>query len=567
MSVRERLLKAGERSPFSALVRIQLKSEFGIRGLSEKLGLGKRPQFVYLYLALLGIALMSFFGVLYSMFYSFAEMAMLLGQPGLVVMMTVAAGQALVVFVGISGIMSILYDSRDLETLQAMPFTPKQIMSAKVLCAYFPQLLSVAFVALPSFIALGSVLDSPLFWVSAPFIVLATPCIPTALSLILVVPLMKLTSRSKRRDFFRVVLGLVFFALVIGFQYVNMNMVKDPQGFVQLLMERNGIIQALSVYYPPLRWAALATTSDAPLTLLANLVLYVGVSVAALVLVTSVSQRWFLGGIARDVRRAAPAAKGKAGAREVSIGGGSLLMSLIAKEHRTMVRNSNWLLVTLTNLTIVPLMLLISSFGAGKGELSVALEQLRTMIPTEFLVLAVAAVQGLTVSLNQVASTGLSREGTLFFLSKTLPVSPRVQARAKLLYSMGFALVQLVILMASFVFILRPDPITLALTAGLALLVSWPVSALCLINDLMSPKLKWTNPQQAMKGNFNTLIAGIFSAAYLAAFYFGVRALYPRVLTGWALYGLVGAALLVTGVLLHRGMESFAVSRYKSIEL
>jgi len=567
MSLRERLFKTGERSPFSALVRIQMKSEFGIRGLSDKLGLGKRTQSAYLYLVLMGFAFFTLFGVMYSIFYSFAKMAVALGQPGLLVMMTVTAGQALVVFVGISGLMSILYDSDDLETLQSMPFTPRQVMSAKVLCAYLPQLFAVAAVAVPSFIALGSVLNSPLLWVSAPFVVLVTPCIPAALSLLLVVPLMKITSRSKRRDSFRVVFGLVFFALVIGFQYVNMNMVQDPEGFVQALMQRNGVIQQLAVYYPPLKWAALAMTSDVPLTLLANLGLYVGVSLGALVFVTSVSQRWFLGGISRDVRRTTPATSRKAGAKEVSIGGGSVLMSLIAKEHKTMVRNSNWLLVTLINLTIVPLMLLISSFGANKGELAVVLEQMRQMFPTEFLVLGLAAIQGLTVALNQVASTGLSREGTLFVLSKTLPVSPRVQARAKLLYSMGFALVQLAILLASFVFILRPDPVTLVLTAVFALLVSWPVSIICLMNDMLSPKLKWTNPQQAMKGNFNTLVAGLSSAAYLAVFYFGVRNLYPGIVTGWTLYGLVGAGLLVTGAILHQGMESLAVSRYRSIEL
>mgnify|MGYP000916645399 CR=1 FL=1 len=150
---------------------------------------------------------------------------------------------------------------------------------------------------------------------------------------------------------------------------------------------------------------------------------------------------------------------------------------------------------------------------------------------------------------------------------ESLPVSPQVQVRGKLLYSLGFAVIQLAILTASVGFVLRPDTATLLLAAALALLVSWPVSAICLMNDLVSPKLSWTNPQQAMKGNFNTLIAGVVSLLYLGAFYFGVRALYPAVLTGWALYVVVGGALVLTGGLLHKGMEALASSRYKSIEL
>lgn len=564
----ERLLRTGERGPFSALMRLQIKTEFGMRGMSDKLGLGKKPKAAYLYLALMGFAFIPLLGVMYAMFESLASMAISMGQPGLPVILTVTSAQALVMFIGISGLMSILYESQDLETLQSMPLTSRQIMSAKVLSAYLPQLFTAAVVALPSFIALGLKLDSPLFWLSAPVVLLTTPCIPTALALLVLVPLMKATSRSKRRDSFRVVFGLVLFALVIGFQYLNMNMTRDPQGFVQALMQRNGLIQAMAGYFPPLRWAALALTADAPLTLLGNMALYAGVSVGALVLVTSVSQRWFLGGISRDVRRTAPAKTGKAGvAHEVSIGSSSVLRSLIAKEHRTMVRNSNWLLVTLTNLTIVPLMMLISSFGAGKSEIATLLDQVRAMVPAEYLVLGIAAAQGLTVSLNQVASTGVSREGPQFVLSKTLPVSPRLQARGKLLYSMGFALVQLVILLVSFGFVLRPDVGTLALAAGLALLASWPVSVICLMNDLLFPKLNWTNPQQAMKGNFNAMIAMLFSALYLAAFYFGVRALYPSVLTGWALYAAVGGALVLTGGLLQKGMESLALSKYKSIEL
>lgn len=568
MSARsEKLLLGRGRSPLSSLIRLQIKSEFGIRGMSDKLGLGKNPKTAYLYLAALGMALVSMFAVVYNMFDTLAQTAIGAGQPGLQVILTITAAQGLVMFVGISGLMSILYDSDDLETLQSMPFTARQIMWAKVLSAYLPQLAVAAAVALPSMIALGLRLGSPTYWAFAPIVLLTTPCIPTALALFAIVPLMRLTSRSKRRDTFRIVFGLVFFVLVIAFQYLNMSMVRDPQALVQALMQRNGLIQSVAGYYPPLKWAAFALTSETPLAGLGNTALFAGVSIAVLFFVTSVSQRWFLGGVSRDVRRAAPAKKGaEQSAKAISIGGSSVLMALVTKEHRTMARNSTWLLVTLTNLTIVPLMMLISSFGAGKGDIAMLLEQVRNMVPPELLILGIAGVHGLTVSLNQVASTGLSREGSLFFLSKTLPVSPQVQARGKFLYSMGFSVVQLAILMASVGFVLRPDATTLIISAAFALLVSWPVSAICLINDLVSPKLRWTNPQQAMKGNFNTLIAGLLSVVYLGALYFGVRALYPRVLTGWPLYAAVAAALVVTGGLIHKGMESLAASRYRSIE-
>jgi ABC-2 type transport system permease protein len=560
--------RSGTGQPFLSLLSIQLKLDFGVRSLADKLGFGKKGRSVYLYLGLLAMAFIPMMGLMYSMAKSITGQAMLIGQPGLPAVLIIMSGQFMVLFVGISGIMSSLYYSQDLELLQAMPFTPRQIMMAKVLPAYVGQILLSLLFTGPFLAAFGYRISSfiPEFWPYAVLVYAAIPGIPLALSILFVVVLMRLTKGSKKRDSFRVLFGLVFFALLIAFQLFSTSVAQyGPQYIMEAIMEQNGLIQLMSRYYPLLSWGASALTGETFAVRGSSLLIFVGISIGAVLFAVNLTQRWFLGGVSREVQGSEPRGK----VRSVHKGLGPQVSSTTAvllKDHRILTRTPNFLLVVLTNLSVVPLILLISMF-AGDTDTEVLLSLLKNPYMQEMIPLFLVAIHGFVVALNQVASTGLSREGTSFWMSKLIPVRPKDQVKSKLIYSMLFSVVQLAILMVTMGYFLKLSLYQLAVILVLGLLAAWPVSVIALSNDIYSPRLNWTNPQAAMKGNFMTVVAGLLGAAYLAIVGFAVNLAYRAGISAIGIYGLAGAILLVSGFLLTGFLYRLAEARYPLIDV
>lgn len=604
------LRKRGLRSPFSSLLAMQFRVEFGLRGLSEKLGLGRRGSSALLYLVVMGMAMMPLMSMLYKMGDSIAAQSIMMGQPGLPGILAVMLGQFLVFFVGLSALMSTLYYATDIETLLAMPLTGRQILGAKVLVAYAVQLGLSAVVVIPFLVPLGLRLGSLAFWPLAVLILILIPAIPLALGLLATVLIMRVTKGSRHRDTMRVILGLAFFLIIIGFQYFNSAMLTSgPEEVMAALMQPNGLVQLAAGYYPPLKWAAWALTGWATGTGLYGTVAYAGSSLLALLAALTFTQGWFLGGLGHDAggararrgagarerdgawagsrgfgkTRRAPQAGGEDGygsrgtgwAGTGTAGAGTTLQpglfskqsdpgtAVSLRDHRVLTRTPNFMLVVLTNLAVVPLLWVFSAVGGGELQTLVGGTSGFAM---ESIVLIFALIQGGLASMNQVSSTSISREGQTFWLSKMIPVSPSVQVRAKLRYSLGVCAIQLVTLLVAAYMIFRLPPFYLAVAAVLGMLASWPVSALCIINDLYNPRLKWTQPHQAMKGNLATLGAMLLSVLYLWLCAMVVGFIRKAGLSGASLYLVAAAIAVASGLLLQRYMEGLAERRYPALE-
>lgn len=548
------------RSPFYSLVHTQMKVAYGPKGLAEKLGLGRRDRNAYIYLALIAMAFIPLVSQLYAAGKAMASQLIAIGQPGLSVVTSVAAGQFLVFFLGVSSVMSVLYYANDNETLLAMPLKPAQIMLAKMAVAYVAELFMALVVTGPFLAGLGVQLAVPEFWLYMVLLEVAIPAIPLALSLLATVLIMRATKGSRRRDQFRVVLGLIFFALIIGLNFLNTSMAtRGPEETIRMLMERNGLIQAAAGYYPPLKWAALALTSDTAFGRLAGMLLFVGVSFGVLGGIAAFTQRWFLGGYTRDVSAS------RAGASRLTFRARRPAVAVALRDHYMLVRTPNFLLTVLTNLIVFPLIVTLTAV-TGQGQIPYLVRGLSGHA-LDIMALVIIAVHGFIVSGNQVASTTLTREGRAFWASKMIPVSPREQFMGKMVYNILFAAVQLGILLASAAVLLRVDAAHLAVIAVLGTLVSVPVTAICMMNDLWNPRLNWENPHAAMKGNFGTLIAMLFSAAYLFACGLIVKAMLSAGLSIQVIYWVSAVVVLVSGLVLAKVASSWAEKRYAEIEV
>jgi ABC-2 type transport system permease protein len=567
------------RSPFGSLFRTQLKMAYGTKGLAEKLGLGKKDRYAYIYLALIGLAFVPLIGQLYSMARVMATQLIAIGQPGLAVVTAVLAGQFLVFFFGVSSVMSVLYYADDIPTLLAMPLLPRQIMMAKVFVAYVAEFFIALVITGPFLVALGVQIAVPEYWLYMALVAAAIPAIPTALSLLGTVLIMRVTKGSRKRDQFRVVLGLIFFVVIMGLNYLNTSMVaRGPEETMRVLMERNGLLKVVAGYYPPLRWAADALTAEAPLDRFGGMFLFTGISFGVLWRVARLAQRWFLGGYTADVATSRGEVKkrrglfGRADGREGDRGASRLVfrarrpsVAVALRDHYMLVRTPNFLLTVLVNLVVFPMIITLTAI-TGQGGIPFLVGG-ATGFAMDIMTLVIIGVHGFMVSANQVASTCVTREGRVFWASKMIPVSPREQFKGKMGYNLLFALLQLVILLASCAALLKVDALHLALIAVLGALVSLPVTAICMINDLMSPKLGWENPHQAMKGNFGTMFAMVFSAAFLFPVGYAVKVMVSSGLALQVVYGVTGGFLLVAGLILMSVALSLAEKRYVVLEV
>jgi hypothetical protein len=293
------------------------------------------------------------------------------------------------------------------------------------------------------------------------------------------------------------------------------------EGSPQMLAGFAGMFATMERALPPLAWATrgfLMGTGPAPIFL--SLLVTAGlVAIVALLapinFLADVMERREMHMGRRSTARAVLAAS-----RGAPRG---IVRGLVGREWAILSSNSTFIFEAVGELVVLPLVLGIYSLILPHSIVSSAMTFITAM---PVLSIALMGVAVLMTSLTTVTGTSISREGPRLALSLSIPVSGRVQARAKLYFHLLFFtsayLADLVILWLVFRFPLVS--LVFMIPAGIGLqIVGFVVS---LSFDLKRPLLKWTHPQQAMKNNTNAL-AGIGSmfgivAAIVAPSFFWV---------------------------------------------
>ncbi len=427
------------------------------------------------------------------------------GHPELALFYGLLLSWAFLFVTGIPIALSVMAYSKDLQLLRVLPVRPAQIVAAKGFLLYLYALPMSTLMLLPAVvISAGPLGMSAAFWLAAAVHLLVSPLLPVALSVFVVLGLMRLVDLSRFRTALEVAGMAVGLALVIGLQtFLQRTMVSTMRGGqFTAVAQFPDLFAVLARALPPLAWAARSFVAGVgPVPLAASL----GLTVACAAAAFAVAPLGFLrdsaeraGGRSRRRRTGAGAAETVAALGR----GGSVVRSLVAREVSILSSNSTFIFQGVAEVLILPLLLVIYSFVLPR-EISGQALGFITTVPWSGP--ALLGVLVLMTNLTTVSSTSISREGRLFGLSLSIPVSGRTQLRAKLalhmvLYGAAF-LIDCGIAIALF----RVAPVALVyyLPAGLA----FQVVGFCfgMFLDLKRPMLKWTHPQQAMKNNTNAL--------------------------------------------------------------
>ncbi len=511
------------------------------------------------FLAFVGVALAGGAGVapvvyLYQRFLNTAyDLTLPLGQTPVVLTMSMMAAAAMVLFLGFAYVMSVFYFSTDLPLLIALPLSPWQVLSAKFLVVLVAGYLTMAPFVLPGFLVYGVRAGAgSLYWLQALAVFLVTPVIPVSLAALAVMGLMRAANLARYKDAMRLI-GMIVLTLALTVLFALPARLSPPgreaEFLTRLLLAEDGLMVQVGRSFPPAIWATRALTAPAGAVRLGWLLALVSAAVGMAAIVVAIGQRLFYGGLV--------------GSEEVSAGRGltasdlasrirrgrSPVMAIALRDIRLLIREPMVLLNSVAMVFLLPVLMVIPILAGGQA----AQESLQAMALGNPIVsnLSGAGYVATMALMATASSSAFSREGKLLWVSRTVPVDPRVHVQAKLVQAYLILLLTLPVLAFVGMGAAGWGVTDLVLIAAVGMAASLPLISLSLALDMVRPYLTWQNPVAAIKQNLNVLGAialggGLMAGQGLAA----MRLLGAGMDLAQAMAAVAGASLLVGAAIL-----------------
>lgn len=240
--------------------------------------------------------------------------------------------------------------------------------------------------------------------------------------------------------------------------------------------------------------------------------------------------------------------------------------TLFWKEWKLFMRTPVYAMNGLAGMVMVPFLMFMPFITRGEEMKEILLY---TRQP-EYLMLTTlggAAVALFTSSINIVACTSISREGRTFWISKIIPAPAKQQVTAKLLHSMAISCLGILVTVTALGMVFKLSLLRLLVIFVLCLLGNLLLNALNLLIDLLRPKLKWNDPQEAVKQNLNGLFSILFTFAALAVFAVLTVLLVKTGISEWLIYAILGLVMGLLAIPSAASLYAMAGAQYKKIEI
>ena len=511
---------------FFLLCKVNLLSTLGVARFRDVTSPGKKRNLLLPLLAPIVVVIIA------VQLYGLATMFMSASPEG---------AQAVLGFgVALSAIMTLLLDiykvplyiftPKDFSLLMSMPVGRTTILMSKLTMMYWMNALYSIVVTVPVLVAYGQVCATGVgFWISAIFMALFTPLLPTVICTLVMLLVGKLASLSKMQNaiMFIGTLAFVLFCWGIGFAS---GMMEEGQMSGQAIF---GILDTLYSIYFPARWFAAGVQGDA-----AMLLAYVAVNIVPYVGLSAILARTY--GRINSAMGEQPVKK-KAYQRG-SLRASSPRMALYKKECRSFfgsymyVFNSAFGLVLLLLFSIAALVVsggeLLAEFGIGNLAIAPA---------------AAGLIIIMMLVLSNTAAPSISVECGRFALLKAMPIDMRDVLRAKLAVNLTVSLPVLLVAIVCF-----SIAFSLSVPEAACLVVFTVPAALFtpiigLIANLWFPRLDYKNELVAIKQGGGVL-AAMGLGFGLVAVLFGIGLALMLLTDGLMLPYMLGAGALMLGV-------------------
>lgn len=433
------------------------------------------------------------------------------GQPMLLPAMALFVAMVSTLILGLFPTLSALYFNRDAAWMAFLPVSSTTVMAAKWTEVYLGDTVINLGLIGPAALLYGLHIHADaLYYLRAVAVILASPLLPLVIITLVVTLLTRVTGLARHREACMMIGSLLAVALVWGIEFTLLPSIEDNGALyiVQILLRRDGLVNALLNSVPPVQWAVQGLQGN-----WLRLAMFLLVSVAAAAACLLILGRGYLGLCMNQTEHAGKRRAVKVKDRDWHTR--SPLSALFAREWNELTKNPTYAMNAFSSAIIFPIMVLAMYLGMrSSGEvMSAAFTELRGALQ-DFsrldLTLILAACMAFPCFVNIAASTAVSREGGRLLISRMIPVSARTQLHAKLLTGLAVNLISMGSAAVVIAAVLRGFAVWLIPAAALALAVSYATASVSLTVDAIHPRLHWVNETQAMKQNFNSVIAILF---------------------------------------------------------
>lgn len=528
-----------------SLIKTDFNITFGISAILSRFK-RKNNRFQIIILAVALLSLIPSYALLVKGLWSFYDQFQLLGQKSSFLLMGFLSSQIMMLLFGILYVMSKYYFSNDLNHLLPLPIKPSYIITSKFVTTVISEYITALPIFLP-FVIIFGIKESAgiLYWIYALVASITIPILPIVIDSIIVMVFMKYTSIGRRKDLIRTLSSIIFLIIMVYVQLKIQNIVGSSIGedfLYNLAKDVNLLANKMGAGFPPSIWGAIALGNYNQLLGLTNLIMFILVSIISFVLMIWLSEKIFLSGLIGNNETSAYKQRGNK-----DIGAKSAVnrpyIALAKKEIKMLLKTPVYLMNSLGGVILIPIIMIMSMVT---GEAS--FEPLRQVLQENKEIVALAAIGfiGILGLLNNVTSTTFSREGKNFWIQRTLPISSKDQIFGRMLAALIVNIAGAIAALIGIYVMLRIDIYSMILIAVIGIAAGLPMSQIGMIVDISRPMLDWTNPQQAMKQNFNVLFSMAIGVLYGGAIFVVIRFLMGKIDMSFIYVILVGIILAST---------------------
>lgn len=400
----------------------------------------------------------------------------------------------------------LLGASRDLPFLLSLPLKSSTIFAARISLGYLSELGTVLMMMLPFVIGYLVVYGTITSVFSAILVLLLMPIISLTIATLLTLILLRISKVFHIGEgFFMVINTMLTIALTVGIslfsQKISMGSSADMSNMLSGFIETAAHV---SSSFLPALWAAEGIVRPFQggfwLFVLLNIILG--------------AFTCYLGGrLYRHGSQMTVETKGKKKKKQGlhnNVRQKSLFGAIIQKDIRVIMRSPTFAMNLFSLLIAGPIAVFAMSFSWNSASSGTAANDFMNLNGSIgfYMIFGFVFFIG---SLNTIASTAMSREGRAAWIDLIMPVTAQKQITAKLLLAMIVGLIESLVLICIFVFVMKVS-LSVAIWGGIAgIAASFAPQIICALPDLWHPKLKWESEREAMKNNFNALIGMLFS--------------------------------------------------------
>ncbi len=515
--------------------------------------------------AIMGIFAAVIFAVMIVLICYIGKSMAISGLAAFFYMIMLLAAAVIVLIFGLVFLISTLYLSKDTDFYLMLPVKQSTVFTAKLLFVYICEAaISIVFL-LPATITFGIVIGVTAwyYYVITIAMLAIIPALPLAAAVILAIPVMFVAGKFKNRS----IVPLIFYVILIcGYLGVYLYSVFSLNGFAsdeiteaQIAAIADTIKVMQYVFYPYflLSAAVFGLTTfglNAALSIVVDLLIFIGISAALITLLMILGKVMY----AQSVKANNQTDNSNVKRGEFKTSG--YMRAMIKREFKSALRSTQVTMQCFIGFFMIVIIAVISSFTYLKSPYNQVDGSSDNLMQFVMAAAMIAFIMPITAN---AALSSYSREGKAVSSLKILPLTGKQILLSKIaaweIFAVPSALIAAIIPNAFSFEVSRFFISTIGLTLLCAVSVAFGV-----LWDLVMPKLKWTDPMQAVKhntrltlGNFIMLGSGaVFFVASLLMIIYGCSESVMSAVV-WSLIYFDAAIFAVVDILLYRKTEKY----------